>query len=154
MSLGGGELSPLPARLAVNADTDLHLVVAELEGRRAGRRDDARRQRHPHAAAVRVHLAAEVGDLLQRLLLLRGRSADLLGENGRADAAPSGRVEAVLHGDVVVDHDRLHLDPLAAGELGGHVEVHDVAGVVLDDVHHAGAAVDGLRRLDHLIRRR
>src|SRR5512132_4681046 len=150
----GSKLPPLPAGLAVNADSDLHLVVAELERRRACGRHDARRQRHAHAAAVRVHLPAEVGDLLERLLLLRGRAADLLCEHRRSDASPPGRVETVLDGDVVVDHDRLDLDPLTAGELGGHLEVHDVAGVVLHDVHDAGPAVGCFRRLQHLIRRR
>ena len=40
-----------------------------------------------------------------------------------------------------------------ASEVGGHVEVHDVARVILDDVDDAGSAVDGLRRLEHLVRR-
>src|SRR6266516_2920054 len=39
---GGSELHPLAAGLAVDADSDLHLVVAELEGRLLGRGDDAR----------------------------------------------------------------------------------------------------------------
>src|SRR5436190_11604433 len=41
----GRELHALSARLAVNADSDLHLVVAELKRRLPRRRDDARRQR-------------------------------------------------------------------------------------------------------------
>ena len=98
--------------------------------------------------------AAELGDLLQGLSLLGRRAADLLSEDRRAHAASAGGVQAVLHGDVVVDHDRLDLDALTAGELGGHLEVHHVARVVLDDVDDAGAAVDRLRRIDHLIRRR
>ena len=44
-------------------------------------------------------------------------------------------------------------DVLALPHVGGHVEVHDVAGVVLDDVNDAGATVDGLRRLEHLVGR-
>ena len=42
---------------------------------------------------------------------------------------------------------------VALAHVGGHVEVHDVAGVVLDDVHDTGAAVDGLGRLQHLVGR-
>ncbi len=34
--------------------------------------------------------------------------------------------------------------PSACGQLGRHLEVHDVAGVVLDDEEDAGAAVDRL----------
>ena len=40
------------------------------------------------------------------------------------------------------------------GHLGRHLEVHDVAGVVLHDVQHAGAPVDELGRLEHLVGRR
>ena len=42
----------LAARLAVDADPHLHLVLAQLEGRLAGRRHRARRQGHAHGAAV------------------------------------------------------------------------------------------------------
>src|SRR5204863_8958924 len=86
--------------------------------------------------------------------LLGRRSADLLGEHRGADAAPPCGIQAVLHGDVVVDHHGLDLDVLAAGEVGGHLEVHHVARVVLDDVEHSGAAVHGLRRIEHLVGRR
>src|SRR5436309_7667809 len=53
----GCKLHPLAAGLAVNPDPDLHLVVAELEGRLPGCGNDARGQRHAHAAPVRVYLA-------------------------------------------------------------------------------------------------
>ena len=58
---------------------------------------------------------------------------------------------AVLHGHVVVRDDGLHLDAVGPGEVGGHLEVEHVAGVVLDDVQHAGPAVDRLRRVVHLV---
>src|SRR3954447_12046077 len=150
----GLELQPLAPRLAVDADADLHLVRAEREVRLARSRRDARRQRHAHAAALVVDVAADVRDVLERLALLGRRAADLLREHGHADAAPAGRIEAVLDGHVVVRHHRRDLDPLGGRELRGHLEVHDVAGVVLDDVEDAGAAVDGLRRLVHLVGRR
>ena len=107
----------------------------------------------PMRAALGVDLPAQLGDLGERLALLGRRAADLLREHGDADAAAAGRVEAVLHRDVVVGHDRLDLDALALGEVGGHLEVQHVAGVVLDDVQHAGAAVDRLGRLEHLVGR-
>src|SRR5438067_7794854 len=72
----GSELDPLAAGLAVNPDPDLHLVVAELEGRLPGGGDDARGQRHAHASSVGVHLAAPLGDLGQAAALLGRRSAD------------------------------------------------------------------------------
>src|SRR5919199_1097380 len=46
--VGGLHLDALAARLAVDADADLDLVVAQLEGGRAGRRDGAARQRQAH----------------------------------------------------------------------------------------------------------
>ena len=69
-----------------------------------------------------------------------------------ADPAPARGVQAVLDGDVVIDHDRGDVDAgLCRGELGGHLEVHEVAGVVLDDVQDAGAAVDGRGGRQHLV---
>jgi hypothetical protein len=57
-----------------------------------------------------------------------------------------------LHGDVVVGDDRDHAHPRLSGrQLGGHLEVHHVAGVVLDDVQDARAAVDQLGRRQHLV---
>src|SRR5207247_7151759 len=53
----------------------------------------------------------------------------------------------------VVDHNGLDLDALAAAKVRGHLEVHHVAGVVLDDVQHPGAAVRRLRRIEHLVGR-
>src|SRR5437764_7081692 len=94
----GSELDPLAAGLAVNPDPDLHLVVAELEGRLPGGGDDARGQRHAHASSVGVHLSAQLGDLGQAAALLGRRSADLLGDYRVADAAPPCGVQAVLHG--------------------------------------------------------
>ena len=72
-------------------------------------------------------------------------------------AAPvpaAGRVQAVLDGHVVVHQDRLDLDALVGRQLGGDLEVHHVAGVVLDDVDDARAGIDGLRRGDDRVRRR
>src|SRR5262249_2717435 len=72
---------------------------------------------------------------------------------GDAQAAAPGRPGAVLHSDVVVGDDRRDIHAgLGGGELGGHVEVHDVAGVVLHDVQDPGATVDGLGRRQHLVR--
>jgi hypothetical protein len=52
---------------------------------------------------------------------------------------------------VVVDQHR-GAGPLH--HLGRHLEVHHVAGIVLDDEQHALAALDLRRRREHLVRRR
>src|SRR6476659_7388199 len=70
---------------------------------RAGAGRDARRQRHAHAPHLPVDPLAELGDLGQRLALLGGGAADLLGQHRPTDAAAAGGVEAVLDRDVVVD---------------------------------------------------
>ena len=105
----------------------------------------------PKLRACVVDLAARRGDLGKRAARLGLRAGDLLHEHGRAGAAAAGRVERVLDRDVVVREHGLDLDALVRGQLGGELEVEHVARVVLDDVHHAGAAVDGLRRGEHLV---
>ncbi len=57
-----------------------------------------------------------------------------------------GRVER----DVVGDEHGPDLVALGAGEIGTEPEVEDVAGVVLDDEQHPGAAVDRVDRRLHL----
>ena len=52
-----------------------------------------------------------------------------------------------LDGDVVVNDDSGDRDVLHVGQLGGGLEVEDVARVVLDDVQDARAVVGGLRGL-------
>ena len=58
---GGSQRYPAAPRLAVDADADLHLVVAELEGRLAGRRHGAAGEGHPHAADVVLDALRESG---------------------------------------------------------------------------------------------
>ena len=140
------------SRLAMDADTDFHLVRTQVERGRALGWHGARGERHAHRAAPAIDLLADALDLGQWQQRLGGAAANLLGQHGRAHAAPSGRVEAVLNGDVVVDHDTGHLDPIGCRQFGRHFEVHDVARVVFDDVQHACATVDGFGRLEHLRR--
>ena len=89
------------------------------------------------------------------VVALLGRGADdLLQQHRDADAAATGRPRRVLDGDVVVARPPTVTGiALGLGQLGGHLEVQHVAGVVLHDVQHAGAAVDDLGRLEHLVGR-
>ena len=74
--------------------------------------------------------------------------------NTRAgNAAAANGVKGVLHGDVVVDDDLVDLDAFHIGHIGSHFEVHDIAGVVLDDQQHALAGVDRLDGLKDLVGR-
>ena len=83
-----------------------------------------------------------------------GSARYLLREHGGADAPATGGVEGVLHRDVVIDDDRGDLDPFIRRVLRGELEVQDVAGVVLDDMDDACAAVYSLGGGKHLRRHR
>src|SRR6218665_3847772 len=62
--------------------------------------------------------------------------------------------EGVLHGNIIVGHDRFHRHAgFTCGKLGGHLEVQDVTRVVLHDVENPGTAVDLLCCLQHLVGR-
>ncbi len=152
---GVGERHPVTTGLAVDTHADLHLVVGQVERRLAGRGHRATRQGHAHRAASAVDRLREGDELVEAAPLLGRGAHELLEQHREADPAATRGVERVLHGDVVVHDDRLHLDTgLHRGELGGHLEVHDVAGVVLHDVQHASAAVDLFRGRLHLVGRR
>src|SRR6266566_7530415 len=152
--VAGLHLDALAARLAVDPDADLDLVVAQVEGGRAGGRHGARGQRQPHRADVGDHLAGQVGHAGQVGALLGLGAGELLEQDGAADAAPALGVGRVLDGHVVVDGDAFDPAAAVAGQVGGHLEVHHVAGVVLDDVQHPGAAVDLGGGPLHLVGRR
>ena len=108
-------------------------------------------QRHAHGTAVFVHLAAQRRHAAEIVAAGGRRAADLFRQHGRAHAAAARRVQAVLHRHVVIDDDRLHLDATGLAKLRGHFEIHDVAGVVLDDVEDAGSAIDSGGGRFHLV---
>ena len=100
------------------------------------------------ALLTRSPSALSVGEIAALL----GRGADDLFDHQRAgDAATASGVERVLDRNVVVDDD---LVDRPGRHFGGHLEVHHVALVVLDDQQHAGAGVDLGGGLHHLVGRR
>src|SRR4029450_9340437 len=110
--------------------------------------------RTPHRAHVGVAVPGRVGHRLEVGALLGLGPDDLLHEHRAADPAPALGVERVLDGHVVVDDHALDLDPGVLAQVGRHLEVHDVARVVLDDVQDPGPGVDLLGGPLHLVRRR
>src|SRR5262249_43117847 len=137
-----------------NTYANFHFILWEIESRLADVRYDTRSESHPHAATVGVHLVAKGGNFFKGSACLGGRAADFFSKHGCANATASGRVKAILHGNIVVDHHGFDLDRLRARKVGGHLEVHHVAGVVLDDVQHPIAAVHCFCRFKHLVGRR
>ena len=132
--LGAGQRLTVPARLAVDADADLHLVGGQVEGRPARGGNGAGGQRHTHGAAVLVDPVRDGGHRIQVASLLGGGTHDLLQQHRQADAPASRGVQRVLDGNVVGDHHRRHAHASVGGQLRRHLEVHDIARVVLHDV--------------------
>ena len=131
--------------------TPTSISSVEVEDRRAlaGRR--AGRERDTEGAGPIVDGLRRVRDLCEGPAGLGTRTGDLLGQHRRTHATAPGGVERVLNGAVIVHGHARHLDAVVLGELRGEAEVEHVAGVVLDDVKDACAAVHGLRRRLHLI---
>ena len=146
------QLFRLSARLAVNAHAELDLVVADVENGSAFRRGSAAGERKAEGANIVDDLVGYRFDFFEGLALFRRRAGYLVHEHRARDAASADGVEGVLHRDVVVDVDRVHFDAvLVLGEFRRIVEVHAVAGIVLDDEQHAlvgGAFLDGVVHLD------
>ena len=139
----------------MDPDAELHLVRADLERRPAGGWRRAGGERHAEAPTLGCHPPADRHHVCLRAPGLRAGTGDLLYQDRRAGSAPASSVEAVLHGDVVVHQDRLDLHTVVGGQLGRDLEVHHVAGVVLDDVDDAPTGVHSLRRRhDRVWRRR
>ena len=85
-----------------------------------------------------------------------GRADGLHDEEVARDAAPADRPGRVLDRDVVVDEQRPHVQALGLGQLGGHLERHLVAGVVVDQQQDAlvrGQQLGGLQHVLHGRRR-
>src|SRR5215217_2543921 len=148
------DILALDARLAVDADADLHLVIANIEDWLPTLGRGATGKRHPHRAHVGVDALRKLLDACEIFPVVGRGTADLVHEDSACDPAPPARVRRVLDGHIVVGHDIVGLYPFGLAELPCHLEVEHVARVVLDDVEDTGPAVDSLARLEHLVRRR
>ena len=135
----------------MNADAHLHLVLAERECRRPGRRNGAAGQSHPHRAGPGIDPLAQRRTAFEIYAPLGGGADDLLDNERAGHAAAASAVGRALDGDIVIGDDG---GGAALRELGGHLEIHAVPGIVLDDEEDPGLARDRLRRLDDLIGRR
>ena len=72
-------------------------------------------------------------------------------EDRTGHPAPPAGEGGILYRYVVVGYYVVGLYAFGLGELAGHLEVEHVAGVVLDDVEDARAAVDGFGGFEHLV---
>src|SRR5215210_6888518 len=112
-------LLALDAGLAVDADPDLHLVVADVEDGLAALGRCATGQGHPHRANVSVHPLCELFDARKVRAVVGGCAADLVHKDGARDPAPPAGVRRVLDRHVVVGDDVVGLYPLCLGQFSG-----------------------------------
>ena len=118
----------------MNANANLHLVIAEFKGGLASRRNRAGSESHTHTTTLVIDLLRQANHLLQGSPRLSQATHDLLQQDGDTHSAPSRGIEAILHRYIVICHHTCYLNPFSLGQLGRHLEVQHVTGVVLDDV--------------------
>ena len=111
--------------------------------------DDAGGQGKAHGAGVVLGLLGGGQHLVQGAHL-GGLGPGALIHEEDAGHAPAGvHVRVGVH--VVRAHDRGGLDVVHVAHLGGHVKVHDIAGVVAIEIEHAGPRLHGLADLIDLL---
>ena len=138
----------------MDADADFHLVVCDLEERRAANGRGARGERDAHRSHLADHLVADPEQLLQAGAFLGGGADRLDHEEVAGHTAPADRPGRVLDGNVVVDQERSDLHAIGFGQLPAHVPGRPVAGVVVDDVQDALGGVQHPRGLGNEVDRR
>ena len=132
----------------MNADTHLHLILAKRESRLAGGRHRAAGQRHAHRAGALVDLVAERLEALQIGARFGCGADDLLHHQRAGNAAPARRIKRVLDRHIVIGDDGLDIH---SRHFLRHLEIHEVALIILDDEEDAGSLIHRLRRGDHLV---
>ena len=146
--VGAGQGHAAAAWLAVYAHADFHLVHADLEGRFTCSGHGAGGQRHAHGCSGFVDRVAQRFQCSQCFAALGGSAQNFLHDQGAGHAAPPRGVSRVFHRHIVIDH---HHGVFLVQHFGCHLEIHHVAGVVLDDEENASATVHGLRGIHHLV---
>ena len=146
------QLRTLNARLAMDAHTDLHLIIADGEGCLSCLRNDARRQCDAHRARIVDSLLCNTRDLIQRKHPLSGCTRDLIRKYKPCNAA--ALILAAFRGrcDIIRHKDFAHLDIIHLAEIFCHTEVHDIAAIATVEMEHTGAAVGSLVHLVHILR--
>lgn len=147
--VGRDESTAPGARLAVDAGTDLHLVLGQFEVRLAHRGQDRPGQGDPDAAGSGQGVAGHPGHLGQLGTGAGDARRHRVAEEDAGDAPPLRRVLRRCGQDVVGATHRLHRDAPVGGELGGRLEVDLVAAVVAVQVQHTLAGVDRLGDRKH-----
>ncbi len=104
-----GKLSTPAPRFAMDANANLHFVLTQLEGGLARRWHSTRSQGHTHAAPLLIHLPRQRRYLGQGGTRLRQPTYNLLQQHCDADTTPPRRVQAILHCDIIIGDNTLHI---------------------------------------------
>ena len=149
---GGLETGAPDAAFTVDAEPELHLVLAEVEAGTARGGYGTGSEGNPHGADRSRRLASLLGHFGERQPGGGGRAGDLVHQHSTRHAAAAPDLDGVAQRHVIGDHHQLDRDALATRELGGEAEIQPVTGVVLDDQQHASRAGDGADGSQHRIR--
>ena len=143
------KLCPLNTLFAVDAEAKLDLVLAKSKTSGASGGHSAGAQRDAHGADRRSRLSCGVGHVLQGRACLGQRAGHFVHQHRAGNPAASRRLDGSAQRHVVRHHDDLGRDAGRARHLRRKAEVQPVAGVVLDDQHHASRTGRGLDRGEH-----
>jgi hypothetical protein len=130
---GRPHLRPLHALLAVDAQAQFDLVIAEREAGFARRRHNARAEGDAHRSEPRRRIPRDRRDVGKTAPALRRRAGDLVNQHRAGDAATPLGLHHAAQRDVIRNDNDLARHALTHGELGGECEIQTVASVVLDD---------------------
>ena len=92
---------------------------------------------HSHRPGERIYSLTELDKLLESRSRFGGCSNRFDHKKVSGYAPTPNRIGTVLHGDIVIDKNRLDRDPLCFEHFAGHLEGHSIAAVVIDDVQNA-----------------
>ena len=121
----------------MDTHAEFHLVLTDLESRRACGGHGAGGQREAEAADICDNLFGNGFDFGKGFALFRGGACDLVHENGTRNASSAHGIQRILDRDVVVDVYGVDLDAVVLCQSAGVVEVHAVTRIVFD--YHQGA---------------
>ena len=141
----------MSAGLAVDTDTDLNLVILQLESGLSDCGDRAGLNAHAHGAHIGDNLLSYSLYFRKACAFFGLGACDLVNEDRAGNASAACCPCAVLNSDVVGYDDLLYLNVFVGCHISCHLEVHDITGVVLDDQKSALAALGSLDSLIDLV---
>ena len=143
---------PVSSRFAMNPYTYLYFVVVKVKARLSCCRNSARIHSHSHRADISNHFLGHTLHIRESESSLCRSSRDLVHKHRPCYASSSRRPRRVLNSYVISNDNLLNVDPFVFGHVSSHLEIHHVAGVVLDDQQNTLAAIHCLDCLENLVR--